>query len=179
MCQIGELVSFDLSRIVDEHLAESEESDPRELAKNIASTIHSSNLRVALETTLVSYVSTRIGLRRMSNPIVGSGKYVPEEIAPTRIQQKSHKVALHQQWNEALRDRINVGPGEWKTLGECNRDDIRYAAELREKRAENLRESAQRFWTLLETMTEHKVERVADLPESALPQERLSAEVSV
>ena len=131
-------------------------SDPREIAEAVAAATPEDAIRVHYAAALVGEIRRVLGGQR-NNAMTNA-------LHPT-----SAKLAQRRDWwTEMLNSRVHVD-GSWLTLGECGREQLRFAAN--ERRADAARElqRAESFDLLITLLRKHKVATVADLPASAIP----------
>jgi hypothetical protein len=153
---------FDLRALVREVCSTSTIADPATIAKEVARRIGRNQQATALDQALpvvVQHVISR-----------GRSAVIPQQrAAPTS--NRSRKVAsIRETWRRMLRDRIAVGPAvsDWKFLGDCNADDLAYAAAIREDHARRNAARAEQLRQLADLLAEHRVDTVAQLPEPVL-----------
>ncbi len=162
---MNQIDGFDLRALIREVCDNSTMADPATLAKEVSRRIGRNQQREALDQALPLVVQHVVSRQR--------GGFVPEQrggggnAAPSR----SRKVAaIRETWRRMLRDRIAIGPAvsDWKFLGDCNADDLAYAAAIREDHARRNAARAEQLRNLAELLTAHGVATVAELPEPAL-----------
>ena len=155
---------FDLRVAVAEVLDGSGLTSLDEIAAKVAANVPSKDLRAALALALRPYVRELVGRRRMANPVLHPGVTRAEIERSARSPKVAAIRAQHAAW---LRDLVHV-EGGYKPLGECDYDDLMFAAtERRELAVRNVRQ-AERLEQIAELLHEHDVETVADLPAHVL-----------
>lgn len=154
------MTEFDLRAAVNDVLDTTSLTDPVAIAAKVAENVPTRQLRVALAEALVSFVANVNQRRRMNNPLLGG--------APQVRSGRSTKVAgIATWWAAALRDRVHVDGGH-KFLGDCTFDDLMFAASERRQQARLNEAKADQYEALAKLLREHGVDRVADLPPSAV-----------
>lgn len=154
------MTEFDLRAAVIEVLDTTSLTEPSDIAAQVAKDVPAKQLRAALTEALVSFVANVNQRRRMNNPLLGH--------APQVRSGRSTKVAgIANWWAAALRDRVHVDGG-WKLLRDCTFDDLMFAAAERREHARRNEAKADQYETLAKLLREHSVDRVADLPPSAI-----------
>lgn len=149
------MTAFNLRSIVRETLADTSDADPGVVAEQVLAAIPKARTRDALEQTLRLFVRQIISEQRVSSP--------PSNVRT--IPTTSAKVAaVRDGWQKRLRDRVHVGDGAWKFLGECTYDDLLSAAAERRDLAERNAAWARQFDSWARLLTEHDVETFAELP---------------
>lgn len=155
---------FDLRALIREVCDNSTMADPATLAKEVSRHIGRNQQREALEQALPTVVQHVVSRQR--------GGFVPEQRTSDNTNpSRSRKVAaIRETWRRMLRDRIAIGPAvsDWKFLGDCNADDLAYAATIREDHARRNAARAEQLRNLAELLTEHGVATVAELPAPTL-----------
>lgn len=150
-------MTFGLREAVSHILATTSLTSPHDVASKVAETVPPDELVAVLTEAMEPYVREIMQFERMNNPVI-------------RPAQRRHSRADNARdwWDKALRDRVHVGHGQYKTLGDCLHDDLLYAAQERHKKAEQNIAVARRFEYLAALLDEYKVARVADLPPEAV-----------
>lgn len=148
--------AFALRTLVKDLLDQSDEAQPDKLARLVADAVPTEYLRGVLAETLEGYVRVIIDRRRSGNPLIGwSG-------APPITDTRSAKVqGIRDAW---LQDRVHVGSGTWKHLGDCTYQDLMHAALERRRMARLSNEAADRFEALAGILRGRGVGTVAELP---------------
>jgi hypothetical protein len=152
--------TFDLHTVVSSVLDSSDLTDPRQIAAAVAGRIHVKDRQAALVAALDPYIRETIQRRRQHNPILGQ-----------RVASRSAKVAaIRGWWERAMRDQINTGPraADWKHLGDCNYDDLMYAATTRWEKAREISAAGDRYAELAKLLNQHAVTAVKALPPEAV-----------
>jgi len=169
------VTDFHLPEYVREVIDGTDLASPAEIAEHIVNTLDPHQLRAALRQALPTYVRavvaherTKTRLGGMLPPVTGSG--------PTGPPNTSAKVRAIRNaapgWKQALHDRIHVGGGNWKLLGDCTYDDLLFAANERRAYAKRNSEAADRFDRLAALL-----HRVGARSVAALPEDELAAEL--
>ncbi|HEY6110034.1 MAG TPA: hypothetical protein VIV56_14140 [Gemmatimonadales bacterium] len=150
------MTDYDIRAAVRAVMDETDLTAPEEVAAKVAGDVPAKSLRPVLAFVLRDYVRIQFGVERMSNHL---------HPLPTR----SAKVEAYREYAARwLRERVHVGNSEYKLLGDCTLDNVRYLeAERRENAARSLA-VAERFAQLAEVMARHKARRVADLSPQVL-----------
>lgn len=151
-------MSYDLRQVVREFLDETDLTDFREMAEQLATEMPAKQLRAALADALPSLISTINQQRRMSNPILTGSN-------PTRSAKVAGIAAMHA---AALHALVHVGGGANKHLGDCGYDDLMFAAEERREHARRNAAKADQYEALAIRLRASGVDRVADLPAAEL-----------
>jgi hypothetical protein len=155
---------FDLRALIREVCDNSTMADPATLAKEVSRRIGRNQQREALDQALPLVVQHVVSRQRAG--------FVPERrTSDIATPSRSRKVAaIRETWRRMLRDRIAIGPAasDWKFLGDCNADDLGYAAAIREDHARRNAARAEQLRNLAELLAEHGVATVAELPEPTL-----------
>lgn len=128
---------FDLRALIRDVSATCTSPDPAVVAKEVERRIDPADAMTALSQALpvVVYHSGSAArsvpdqaCRETHGRIVGGGA--------TPTARPSSKVAgIRDAWSRRLRERVSVGPEQWKFLGDCTAADLDYAAELRDQLA--------------------------------------------
>lgn len=147
--------AFDLRSLIREVLATSAATDPRDLAREVAARVPVEHLRGALELALVEAVRVVSNRERHANR--------EASVDPVRPSKK---------WSDAsdlylkvLRQREYISTdGEWKFLGDCTKDDLTAAAQLRFEQASRNVAVAKKYEKLASAMSDGQT--VADLPQT-------------
>lgn len=163
---------FSLRALIREVCATSTITDPTTLAKEVGRRIPQDALRDALDEALPVVVQHFVSRSRGSiDSLADQGRSDTHNAVVGKAPNRSHKVAaIRAGWQKQLRDRIAVGPdrSDWKFLGDCGRADLAYAAGLRRNHAAANRAAAERLEALAALLTQHRVDRVAELPTTVL-----------
>lgn len=92
-----------------------------------------------------------------------------DELQRKRSARSSKVSGIREHWRRALLEMHSVNrSGDLKRLGDLNRDDLLFNIHAREEVARRNTAKALQFRGLLDLVTRHDVERVADLPEPVL-----------
>lgn len=145
---------FDLRTLVGEVLAETNLTEPADIAAEVARRTPKVHLRAAYETALTGYVRVINNAHRRENTI----------LKPRPASRSAKVSAIRDQWQAALRDRVHTGDG-WKLLGECTYSDLMAAAKRRRELADRNLAMADRYEALAQQLLAAGVDRVADLPD--------------
>lgn len=143
---------FDLRQLVADELATSAVADPAVVADHVLKQVPDEHLRDALATCLPGWVS-RVAHRPLNRSASASKLG------------RSRKCDDQAWYRGILRRRLEVGQDgrEWKFLGDCTRDDVLRAAQVRrDQAAANLAVAAQ-LEKLAEKMRVFRASTVADL----------------
>ena len=152
------MTEFNLRTIVRATLSETSDADPGVVAEQVLAAIPRARTRDALEQTLRLFVRQIISEQRVS-----SRPSTPSNVRT--IPTTSAKVAaVRDGWQKRLRDRVHVGDGAWKFLGECTYADLLSAAAERRDLAERNAAWARQYDSWARLLTEHDVETFAELP---------------
>lgn len=163
-----EEAGFDLRSLIRVTAEGSTSPDPAVITRDVMQKIDDEDRDVALYQALRMSVQLVMAAsrhsinpghhRRAVNPWVGGGQ------GPI-----SHKVAqIRDHWKKVLRDPINLGPHEWKFLKDCTSGDLKYAADVRDKKAVENALRAQQYRDLEKVVIYHKAATVGELPEDVL-----------
>lgn len=160
-------MSYELRKVVRDFLDETDLTDFKEMAAELAARVPAKSLRDALAESLPHLLATVNQQRRMNNPVLAG-----ETPAPVRSAKVAGIAAMHA---AALRDLIHVGAGVNKQLGDCTYEDLMFAAEERREHARRNAAKAAQFETLADRLRANGVDRVADLPAADLADLRAAA----
>lgn len=149
--------TFDLRRIIRGVLATSAANNPRDLAVRVLADIPVEWYSDALTQALPALVREAISADRRG--------FTPPPSSPPQ----SNKVkAIRENWRRHLDTRWHVGGAEWKTLAECTRQDLLFAAQERRAQAEENLVVAAKLHALSDLMDQQNVETVAQLSDNIL-----------
>jgi hypothetical protein len=162
---------FSLSHLVREVCRDSDILAPDLLAKEVNRRIRKTDRDAALQDALESYVGQYVARHRSGFTVSPGGQTVRDAHNPAAAGGHSHKVAAIRDIARSLRDRVSVGPDEWKFLSDCTADNLAYAAAMREEHARQTFARAQQYRRLAELLDEHAVSTVGELPRSVLGDE--------
>lgn len=162
---------FDLRALVREVAAESEAADPAIVAKEVERRLDRAALGEALAQALPIVVYHVAGRPATSpTPSPGQQQCDTHTGAAGGGPTSSKVAAIRETWRRHLRDRVSVGPSEWKFLADCTADDLAYAAALRDDLAAANAARANWLRELAERVTNAGVERVEQLDDDQLAQ---------
>lgn len=147
-------MSYDLRKVVRGFLDETDLTDFREMAEQLATEVPAKQLRAALVEALPSLIATINQQRRMSNPILAGS-------TPARSAKVAGIAAMHA---AALRALVHVGGGANKHLGDCTYEDLLFAAGERREHARRNAAKADQFEALANRLRASGFTCVADLP---------------
>jgi hypothetical protein len=162
---------FSLSVLVGEVCRDSDILVPDLLAKEVNRRIRKADREAALQEALEAYVGQYVARHRSSFSIPPGGQTGLDTHRTCAAGGHSHKVAAIRDIARSLRDRVSVGPGEWKFLADCTAENLAYAAAMREEHARRTYARAQQYRRLGELLDEHGVSTVGELPRSVLGDE--------
>lgn len=154
---------FNLRTLVRSVLEASRSADLGHLADTAFSRIDPADHAEALRQAMRGFVRQVIGEQRADLP---AGP--PAHVAPSVAATSAKVTAIRDHWQRALRDRLNVGEGSWKFLGDCTADDLLFAAEQRREHAARNRRRAAQLDALRQQLDDHDVATVGDLPAEVL-----------
>lgn len=155
---------FNLHQFINELIDELDMADPRAIAEQAALRIPVEDRAEALAAALVSYVRMLQGVRRTSNPMIGS---VSGRVRP--VSHRSQKTeGIRENWQRFLKDVVHVGNGQRKFLGECGYEDLMFAARERQQIAMDNQAAAERYENVATMLVQHKAKAVRDLPRAVL-----------
>lgn len=137
-------MSADLFHHIDVELDAHPATDPASVARTVANTAEDQQLRDLLAEALVDVVRRRIA------------------IANTRTSK------LRDPNRSILNQRMAVGPGQWKLLGDCTPTDLRSMARFRRAKAAEQEEWHTRFVRLADAVAACGAGVVAELPLEAV-----------
>jgi hypothetical protein len=155
---MGVAVEYDILAAYVVALAESDDPDAREVARQVAATTPDEALRSALERALVALAPTMVTRERSQLRAHGSNGNAP------RSKRWEQAVAEH---NAILRQRIATATG-MVFLGEATVEQVRYAARLRRHQAAAMETQATWFERLAKAMEDRGATVVRDLPGDVL-----------
>lgn len=134
---------------------ETDLTTPEEIAAKVAESVPARQLRAVLAEVLQEYVRSELGRQeRRSSLAMG---HVPSA-------KRAAIVTYAQAW---LRQRVVVA-GEWKTTGDCTREDCIALADERQRHAEQNAAAAALWRARADLLRRHRVERLGELPVDAL-----------
>lgn len=142
---------FNLRDLIREHLATSPDPNPHNIADEVARAVPSRYLREALADALqqtvviMASMSRNQALTKQATGFSAGGR-----------------AAAVKTYKGLLSERMSVGAGVWKLLGDCTKDDLEYVAEVRQAHAEQNAMWADRYRHLAKRM--NATQKVADLP---------------
>lgn len=141
-------------------LDDTSETDPGVVADRVSGDLTDGEVRPALAETMRALVRDVIREdRRLADAATEQ---------PTPGQGRSRARAVAEAWRAHLRDRVFVGDGVWRLLGDCSPEDVAFLVSDRRRQAAELVAKAARYEGLRAAMVEHAVARVADLPDAVL-----------
>lgn len=144
--------------LISSVLAETDITDPREVAAKVAAMIPPQQVEQILVDALVADVRTVMGARRNA---ALENALAPRPANPAR----SAKVSgIRDWWSEMLAARVHVGGGQWVTLGDCGDDELAFAEAERRADAERELRRADMYTQLRKLLRKHKARTVAALP---------------
>lgn len=149
---------FQLRSLVRDVIDRSDEVQPEKLARLVADAVPETYIRAALAETLESYVRVIVDRRRAVNPIVGWNP-VPGSTISAKV------IGIRDAW---LKDRVHIGNGSWKRLGDCTYSDLMFAAIERRRLARLNNDAADRYEALAKVVRGRGVDTVSELPPSDL-----------
>ena len=144
-------MNFDLRTLVDQVLADTDLTEPGDIAAEVAERTPRHELRGAYVVALAGYVRVINNASRHNNPILkpNSG-------------QSAKVTAIRDWWRAALHDRVYVDK-TWKTLGNCTYGDLMLVAKQRRELANANMVTADRYEALAQLLLTNGVDTVADL----------------
>lgn len=143
-------------------MASSDINDPREMAEVVLEDMREDELRAALAETLPGYV--RVCFHQYQ---------VPQREPESKPASNTHgSTASGSRWDHitAVHSRRVCPAGQWKTLGDCVRDDILALAEQRRSQAAFNTAVADGFEELARRMAARGARRVSDIPVAEIPE---------
>lgn len=141
------MTAYDIRAAVRAVLAETDLTDPQEIATKVAEAVPAGDLRATVALLLRDYVRVTFHPAHPSTP-------------PAR----SAKRAALKEWAETyLRERVHVG-GAYLMLGDCSYDNLCFLVTERIENAARSTAAAARYRRLADLVEQYGVERVADLP---------------
>lgn len=155
-------MTFDLRALVRQMLRTSEQPNPDWLVEAVLARVTEADREEALRQALPSIIREAAARERMANPIT------PSAAMPTKARGSWKVQAIREEWQRALRNRIHVGPGDYKFLGDCTYDDLLFAASERMAIADKNAAIARSYNALAALLTEHDAKTVRDLPAEVL-----------
>lgn len=151
---------LDLRARIRAILDDTGEADPGVVADKVIGDLSSRELRPALAQTMRALVREVMRAERLTTP------QAAENVSPGQGRSRARAVA--EAWRAHLRDRVFVGDGTWRLLGDCSPQDVLFLVADRRQKAAELAEAAQRYQRLHDAMDRHGAGRVADLPDAVL-----------
>lgn len=136
---------------------------PRELAKHVAAATRDVDMAAFYEQTLTEYISSM--LRTSRNAALNDMCANSTPPVQRRTPNPSPKLRdMRDGWKKLCAERVHVGASQWKTLGECGAEDLKYCIAEREEHIERVRGQIANYEKLVRLLGEHHVAKVADLP---------------
>lgn len=166
------MTDFSLTDLVRDVCSTSTSADPAVLTGEVLDRIVATNERAALEQALGVFV--RRFVSRDHRPIgFPSGQAGADTHGCTAGGEsgqpfRSRKVHGIRTWQDTLAARVNIGPKLWKRFGDCDSVDLKFMIHYRESLAAANSAEAQKLRIYAELLTQYGVEKVRDLPESAI-----------
>ena len=163
---------FSLTDLVRDVCSTSTSADPAVLTGEVLRRIVATNERAALEQALGVFV--RRFVSRDHRPIGSPSSHVRADNHSARAGGgprqllRSRKVHGIRTWQDTLAARVNIGPKLWKRFGDCDSVDLKFMICYRESLAAANSAEAQKLRVYAELLAQYGVEKVRDLPESAI-----------
>ena len=152
---------FNLRNTILQVLAESDATEPGDVADLVLRRIKPKDYRAALAQCLRQVVRQTISADRMSKP-----EPTLEESGGCATPSRSWKVAgIRSEWRAFMCDRVNVGDS-WKFLGDCTVVDLMVLVECRRDLATRNLARADQYEALAKLLADHGVDHVSELPAS-------------
>jgi hypothetical protein len=163
------VTDFHLRHLVRDVLATSTLTTPKDIAEEVRRRIKPGQRDQALAQCLPEYVREEVTRQRTITTGATERSGAGGEVARPGGRARSAKVAaVRGYWQSQLRQRIHIGRGEWRMLGDCTFTDLMYAAQERRQHAERNLAAAEEFERYAQAVQAHRVERLRDLPGAAL-----------
>lgn len=155
---------INLRALIRDILTACDEADPGVIAEAVIVRIPDEELRDALHQTMRYFVRQIISELRIANspqpgPITGP--------MPARAR-SAKNIAIRQDWQSRLHDRVHVGGSEWKLLRDCTYDDLMAVARERSDLALRNALWADTYEGWASLLASHRVAVFGDLPASVL-----------
>lgn len=161
---------FNLSALVREVCDTSTIADPETLAKEVWRRIARNERDEALGQALVTVLRVYISRSRGSLSVPdGQGERATHTRTAVGGSNRSRMVTgIRDLSRRMLRERINVGPKQYKFLVDCTALDLRYSASVNDEHARSNVASAERKRAIADLIDESGVDTVGQLPPDAL-----------
>lgn len=160
-------MTFDLNEAIETALG-SELNSPHEIADKVFPAIPANEIPTLARRLLSGYVREYLQARRASNPVLGGARETPDGASTTAPRPSAKLAARRAGWPGWMLDRVHIGHGTWRRLGECTRDDLLFAAGERDTMAASNSAKAERFRTLAAKLEAHGAATVSALPPGIL-----------
>lgn len=163
---------FNLRAAVIEVMETSSLTENREIAEKVIENLARADIRPALAEALPAYIGRIQSELRSALNIQRVDAQYDRDGNPRPIQQvfipSSKQAAIRDHWRAVARQHIIATPDGRKSILDCTRDDLLYAASQREQLAKANAIKAKGYKAAAATLAEHGVEVVSDLPDDVL-----------
>lgn len=132
-------------------MAEFPDATPHKLAQLVAERTDPVDLCNFYATALESYVADRVRLSRNTTLNSKQGRSAKQE-------------QRREWWAQMLVEKVHIGSGVWKPLGQCGVDDLDFCIAEREQQISKLSSQIQKYQMIRDAVVSHGVDTVADLP---------------
>lgn len=161
---------FHLRSLVRNVATASDSADPDVVAQEVLAEISAAEMKSALEQAMPIVVQAV--LSRSRGPILVPGAAQGASVTHSRsgtVEYQTRNVRrIREAWQRQLKERLRVGPRDYKFFGDCTADDLDAAATLREAHARATQENAARLREIAALLGTHNVTTVRELPASIL-----------
>jgi len=155
---------FDLNREINRILTETDIADPVQIAAEILMVIPDESVERVLGILILPYIRNAISRHRQV-----PSSFPMQHHSSTRTVSPRVSASITYNWRSwLLSTRIPVGDGKWKLLGDCNVEDLSYAASERETLAAQNTAAALRYRTLASVLARSALPKVSDVSDTNL-----------
>lgn len=150
--------------LIVQAMDDTDDPHPRDVAERVIQALPKSRYEEALRESLWLLVRNTSARSHCTNdPQAGSAPGRPHAEASAHVGAMGAA-----RWSAWIRERVSVGAGIYKFLGDCDRADVEHLATVRREHAKANAEAADRFDHLADLMRRHRASVVADLPAAAI-----------
>jgi hypothetical protein len=160
---------FDLRELAIQHLEQPGELHRDKVVRELLNAIPPQQREAALEQTLPVFVMVLMSQWRRRTVIRPGSSRLAESAGSRPPSRSAKRERIAAWWRRALEERYATSEnGMTKPLGDMDRDDLLFAAKVREVHAARTVARAAALRGLVELLDEHTAKRVRDLPEAVL-----------
>lgn len=155
--------TFDLRALTMAAAEDLDTPDPVALAALVLTRIKPAQNRAALQQALATYCQQFVSRERMHNRLAPA-----PAITAADTPNSWYVTGCREGWKRALRNQVR-GPEGFKSLADCTREDLLYAASSRRTTAARYADLAESYEALADLLARHKkAVKVGDLPTAVL-----------